>query len=510
MATPTLPSWLLPSIYKSSRLGDRIPPTWHVVFICPMEDTERVTMMTRLNTVDEKWPDRPQANMRRLVEIPWLTDWALPTSIIFPMFNDDPLIFIDDESRIDHTAILVWKASKESSPEAARVPISRANILLSIAANGELSSDYIRMHPESKEEPPKKTTTNGVLPPHLSGLHLDPSTPTLISLVHLSTTAQETLTSKIGHPIIFHNWPEHQEPCSHAQLYRLFQALKICQQGNDQAFALFFDDDGEGYHIIRATGSSVSNVSDPDAKKLHLSTLPFDKVQDFWTAAWNPESRVSSRMPRGPYRYNPAMWEIHVFGGEPIVDPDDIPGSLDTSVIFILEKMTPTELRKIRSEVFGETEEEFMWVDVSDKLVSPDMQGLITYFESGEFSNDAPPREFLAIDRKTISDAMQSVDERDDLEAFIVASYEGGDVWFDDDMNHSFGHISTGYGYARRDFDEAEMAYINLKIANVGYDEMCGDGQVVYWSAYRAWAEKHMGETFARSFGPEGMKVAQN
>jgi hypothetical protein len=53
-------------------------------------------------------------------------------------------------------------------------------------------------------------------------------------------------------------------------------------------------------------------------------------------------------------------------GGEPIVIPDDIAGSLDTSVIFVLEKMTPTELRKIRSELFnGVSDEQFVWVDVS-------------------------------------------------------------------------------------------------------------------------------------------------
>ncbi|PYI08334.1 hypothetical protein BO78DRAFT_468551 [Aspergillus sclerotiicarbonarius CBS 121057] len=509
MATPTLPNWLLPSIYSSSRFGDSVPPTWHVVFICPMEDTERVAMMAKLSSVDEEWPDRPQAQMRRLVEIPWLTDWVAPTSAVFTLFNDDPLIIIDDQSRIDHSAIIVWKASGESSPEAARVPISRANMLLGIAATGGLSPNYTRILPESKQETPIKTT-KGVLPSHLSGLRLDPSTPTLISLVHLSTMAQENLESTIGHPIIIHNWPEHQEPCSRAQLYRMFQALKICHQGNDQAFALFIDDDADGHHIVRATGSSVPNVSDPGAKKLELTTLPFDQVRNFWTAAWNPESRTPSRMPRGPYMYNPAMWELNVFGGEPIVDPDDIAGSLDTSVIFILETMTPTELRKIQSEMFMGADEPFMWVDVSDRLVSPDMQGLLTYFESEEFANEAPPNNFLAVDRKTLSDAMEPIDEREDWESIIVASYEGGDVWFDDDMQRSFAHISTGYGYDRRDPEEAENAYINLKIANMSYDELCPDGQMVYWSAYRPWAEKHMGETFARSFSQEGMKVSSD
>lgn len=157
MAASTPPSWLLPSISSSSRLGNRVPPTWHVIFICPMEDSERVVMMTKLSSVDEEWPDRPQEEMRRLVEVPWLMDWTPPTSVIFTMLKDDPLIFIDDQSRRDHTAIIVWK-TKESSPEAARVRIGRANMLLAVAAQGGLSSDYARILPEPKGETANKVS----------------------------------------------------------------------------------------------------------------------------------------------------------------------------------------------------------------------------------------------------------------------------------------------------------------------------------------------------------------
>lgn len=109
-------------------------------------------MMTKLSSVDVEWPDRPQLEMRRLVEIPWLMEYTPPTSVIFKMLKDDPLIFVDDQSRADHTVIIVWRTSKESDPEAARVPISRANILLGVAAEGRLSSDYVRILPEPEEE----------------------------------------------------------------------------------------------------------------------------------------------------------------------------------------------------------------------------------------------------------------------------------------------------------------------------------------------------------------------
>jgi hypothetical protein len=300
----------------------------------------------------------------------------------------------------------------------------------------------------------------------------------------------------------------------------MFQALKICREGNFQAFAFFVDDDAEGYHILSANGTSIPNNADPKASKLELSTIPFDKVGVAWNAAWNPESYIPPRLPRGPFKYNPAMYWMHNLGGEPIVNPDDIPGSLDTNVIFILEAMTPTELRKIQSEIISNSDQTWMWVDVSDRLVSPDMQGLVTYFESPEFAHHSPPNEFLAIDRKTLSDAMEPVDEREDWEAIIVASYEEGDVWFRDDMHNSFGHVSVGYGYDRRDLGEADSIHMNLFIANMSWNEQCAGSPIVLWSAYRAWAEEQMNRdfdwenrfsnvAFERSFSPEGMKVFQ-
>ncbi|PYH46068.1 uncharacterized protein BP01DRAFT_34979 [Aspergillus saccharolyticus JOP 1030-1] len=506
MVAPTIPSWLLPNIYSASRFDDSAPPSWHVVFICPMEDAERVAALTKLCSVDEDWVDRPSTRMRRLVEIPWLMDRLPQVSVIFDIINNDPLIFVDDQSRKDDTAIIAWKASKDSVPEAARVPFNRTNLLLSVVAGGgTIPSEYPRIVPEIKPE----RAIKAALPPHLAGLRLDSSTPTLISLIHLPAVVQENLKALMPHAVTIRNWPEHTEPCSHAQLYRMFQAIKISHPGIDEAFALFIDEDCEGYHVVAAEGASAYR-SDPRDKRLSLAVCPFDKVQDFWTAAFHPTSQIPAFLPDGPYRYNPAMYSMRNWGGEPIVDPDDIAGSIDHNLIFILEAMTPSELRKIRAELFPAPDQEYMWVDVSDRLPSPDMQGLLAYFESEEFEEHPPPREFLAIDRKTLEVALEPADEREDWEAIIVASNEGGDVWFDDDKNRAFGHISTGYGYGRMNLEEAEIAHTNLSIQNMSWDELCSDGEVVYWSAYRTWAERNMGEeTFARSFGPEGVRVAR-
>ncbi|KAJ5754161.1 uncharacterized protein N7511_008314 [Penicillium nucicola] len=517
MAVPTPRSWMFPEIFAQSRLGDRIPPTWQVVFLCPMEDEERTEIMTKLNTVDEDWLDGPQTAMRRLVEIPWLMDWTPPTSVCFSIMKEEPLIYIDDQSRIDHTAIIAWKSSKDSTPEATRVPIGRANMLLGVAAQGELPVSYTRMHPVPEEQP-IPPNMNRVLPSHLSGVRLEPSIPTLISLVYLPETELENLQSMIGCPAIIHNWPEGQEPCSRAELFRMFQALKISHPDNYEAFALFinefpkFDETPEfpgGYQIVRANESNFPNAPHTYNSRLELTVLQSDKVAQCWNAAWYPESHIPPSLPNGPFKYNPAMWDLNDFGGDEIVNPDDIARSLSSSVIFVLEKMTETELRTIQWEIFDRynSDEMFMWVDVSDRLVSPDMQGLVAYFESEEFAHHRPPHHFLAVDRQTLSDAMEPLDERDELEAIIVASFEAGDVWFSDDMNHGYGHISTGYGHYRGDMEEVESIHINLSISNMSWSELCEGSPVVYWSAYRKWAEEHSEKSFARSFGPEGMKV---
>jgi phosphatidylserine/phosphatidylglycerophosphate/cardiolipin synthase-like enzyme len=75
-----------------------------------MDDTERVEMMIKLSTVDEEWADRPQAAVRRLVEIRWLMDWIPPTSAIVTMMRDDPLISIDDLPRVAHMAGITQSA----------------------------------------------------------------------------------------------------------------------------------------------------------------------------------------------------------------------------------------------------------------------------------------------------------------------------------------------------------------------------------------------------------------
>jgi hypothetical protein len=116
-----------------------------------MEDAQRVEIMTKLSTVDKEWTDRPEVEMRRMVEVPWLIDQTAPTSAIFDILREDPVIGVDVRTSIDDSAIIIWRDPINSIPEAARVPIGRANLLLGVAAQGRLSSEYVRILPQPKE-----------------------------------------------------------------------------------------------------------------------------------------------------------------------------------------------------------------------------------------------------------------------------------------------------------------------------------------------------------------------
>jgi hypothetical protein len=136
---PRLPYWQLPEFSRNRRVEE--PPTWRVVFLLPLEDIELDLFMRRLVVIDnlENWPDRPDAEPRRLLDVPWPIDFTPDSSIISAMFKrggEEPLIFIDEQSRIDDTAILLYRTEGQDDHRILRAPINRANLLLSAAAEG--------------------------------------------------------------------------------------------------------------------------------------------------------------------------------------------------------------------------------------------------------------------------------------------------------------------------------------------------------------------------------------
>lgn len=151
---PPIPYWQLPSLYWVSRVEH--PPTWRVIFLVPLGETEIAQFMKKLVDIDKDWPDRPDAEPRRLLEVPWVHDFTPDSSIIAPMFvqgNESPLIFIDEQSKRDDTALLLWCNEEKKDHCTLRVPIKRANLLLSAAAEGKIVLEGEEFQPVGYDVP---------------------------------------------------------------------------------------------------------------------------------------------------------------------------------------------------------------------------------------------------------------------------------------------------------------------------------------------------------------------
>lgn len=158
-----IPYWTLPQFCWPNRI--EYPPTWRVVFLLPLEDAELDQFMKRLVVVDNDWPDRPDAEPRRLLEMPWLYDIIPDTSIIAPIFTrgrKEPLIFIDTQSMEDDTAIIAYQVEGQENPQSLRVPINRANLLLSAAVEGKVVLDGQEFQPLEYESSAIMVSLQGI------------------------------------------------------------------------------------------------------------------------------------------------------------------------------------------------------------------------------------------------------------------------------------------------------------------------------------------------------------
>lgn len=113
-----------------------------MIFLLLLEETEQGKFMKRLAAIDKDWPDCPDTELRRLLEVPWLFDFIPGPDIISPMFSQaeqgESLIFTDGQSNIDDTALLLHRSEDGVNHHILCAPINRANLLLSAAAEGRV------------------------------------------------------------------------------------------------------------------------------------------------------------------------------------------------------------------------------------------------------------------------------------------------------------------------------------------------------------------------------------
>lgn len=310
---------------------------------------------------------------------------------------------------------------------------------------------------------------------------MNASTLTLISLLHLSPQDLEQVRAQIGtsedmqHVDII-NWPENEEPCSRAQLYRLFDALKPAgPHFEDRATLLFLDSDDEsdtGLGVMVATQRSTGSES----PCLVLSRLDeSSEALDFWRALWGPDCDGILNTAEEC---------------ELVPDPCRLRFSLNCTVFF-LTKVTKTQFCEIREMIDPSHNRVLEFVDVSSHLQTPDMQGLMAYLTSSAYlasGSEQPPHVFLAIDRQTL-DNLSS--ERDDP-SVLLASLHALSISIQTSPIERYWAWLPGCAYGRVDgYEDALEAWMNLDMANSSFVDVIQNPQYLCTGAFEEWGREN-------------------
>ncbi|KAI9035138.1 alpha/beta-hydrolase [Aspergillus affinis] len=536
MLSPSeFPNWQLSQPYDLSVFSE--PPSWVVVFLCKTDDENYERILKRLCTLDKTWDDVPPGQMRRLLPMPWIRDFSPPISVIFQIFEEtgysDGLVFIDEQSLQDDTAVILNGYYGPERVEAARVRMDRANLALAASQERSLAAvmpnfDEVKIIPERKSQDHLGGQYEMVyrLPPHLPA-DFEPkrSTLTLISLVHLSETEASAIlsqpwTNEQIENVEILNWPDDQSPCSRAEMYRIFQAVKTPGSPNiDQAFAMFIDTSEEREHSI-IFAKEWQKEGERGDNTVQLSAVKdLSDAVGIWHLIWNPSLNHS----RGgvvrcnDFRVNPSLFYSHKLddGFENINNPDEIVVSNDACLVFVLEKMGDRDVRTTCDEVLSEIEETVRFVDVSHVIKTPDIEGLVAFFESPEFiqSGQEIPRYFFAVDRLSLEAARGDEEEaaciiiagRKDL-GMLVAKPDEERLR---DGDEPYGHQCLGYDYARLNACGAAEAWTGLDVMTMESYEISEEVKTAFFGTVSTWAEdkqvwlKDRGQQFYPAYHPE-------
>ncbi|KAL4888171.1 hypothetical protein BDV59DRAFT_147714 [Aspergillus ambiguus] len=479
-----LPRWLLPKVCDyggSTALA--------VFFLCHVDNSKISEICQRICSADTAWTDRPDGEPRPVVPVPWMHSQIPSLSIVFDIGGT---IFIDDESVAEGTAIV------RSFSNAARVPLNRVNLIVQALEKQTQSFETLvfpetvfsveesredRTDPAHSEEVEHPRPLHHHVPEYLT---LEPTTLTLISLVYLSDNDIIHIKSSIGISdevpnVVVYNWPDRENPRSRAHLYRLFTMIMPDIHECDETFALFIDrkwNEPDSYHILCAhkwtRKRNQAGVSeDVDINHIH--------IREVNTTLFNSQVNLY-----GTYSEN-------------VANPDKLEVSADY-VVFILAPLTEVDRRLVHSYLENNVQNEFCLYDVSNKLKSPDMEGLIDYFTTEDFArtNQCPPSFFIAVDidtrdiaRSIINQMLSKKEEIDQSAALLVASNEPLSLSFMDDMECSVAETSLGYAYSRQDPEDAFSTCVNLSVGNMYFVDCARVVDWVTWSSLDEWLESN-------------------
>ncbi|KAK1144453.1 hypothetical protein N8T08_005325 [Aspergillus melleus] len=475
--------------------------------------------------------------MRRLLPIPWIRDFTPPISVILQIFEEtrytDGLIFIDEQSLHDDTAIILNGYYGPERVEAARVPMNRANLTLDASQERSLAAvmpnfDEVKIIPERRSQDRLDDRYEMVyrLPPHFP-VDFEPkqSVLSLISLVHLSEEERSAIlsqpwTNEQNGNVEILNWPVDKSPCSRAEMYHIFQAVKTPRFPNiDQAFAMFIDTSEEREHTI------IFATEWEQEKERRDNTVHLSRVEDLsdavgiWHMIWNPSLKHARGgiVSYNDFRVNPSLFYSNKFDDvfEKVNNTDELVLSSDACLIFVLENMTDRDVRAMCEEILSGIDQALQFVDVSQSIRTPDIEGLVAFFESPEFiqSGQEIPQYFFAVDRHSLEIA-----RRDEEEApcIMLAGRKHLDMLVEkpdeerfQDGDEPYGRQCLGYDYARLDACNAIDVWTDLEVMNIESYEISERIETAYFGTVSKWAEdkhdwlKESGNQYLQAYHPE-------
>ena len=331
----------------------------------------------------------------------------------------------------------------------------------------------------------------------------------LISLVHLTDEKRDEIKAAIGGSVdiphvVIYNWPADREPCSRAELYRIFQATKPpYQEAVDETFSMFIDQDEtrDGAYCIILAQKTFSG-----RRPILLHTLrDIGDALGFWHAIWNPfehgrrgtrlnNARVNTTLFDGPLRARKCPFEV-----VPCPDHFNFFTAQTDYCCFVLSQMTETQFRHVRQKLFSEVEDTMQFIDAAKLVRTPDIPGLMAYFESDQYvksGQDELPQFFLAIDDKTLT----GVADGETMDLVIVADRRAlcADIY--DDNGNCYGSWSPGYAYSRLDAEMAVNLCTSLSVCNMDFVECCEDPEFSCWSMFQRWKDANEG-VFRQTLG---------
>lgn len=541
-----LPSVCAYEYWDPSGARRRLPAPLVAVFLFQATPSERAAIIKQIEDGDETFRTlSASGEVRPVVSVPWLRS-VEPTWAQMLKIGQHPSarIFIDKRELQDGKVILInwlkkewptenaWMFHDTHDCEAARVPIAKARGLVEGTWQDDQSWFPNRLDEDCRLEgasedgisdderwEPWKMEREHTWPQHIPiDLKLDITSPTIISLIHLSLDEMEYLLQRIYESqqllhqsesdpdfsaVQIINWPVDKDPGAELDVWHIFNHITSQATCPDDVPIFFIDSQHmpgreRKLDILMASKNTTSKernarttFSEEDwsaENTIFLYELTPGEVLLAWNLAfeldstkwWWLESYQSGRRDRRYPLLTVTNPDIPVFSNA------DIP-------VVILEYMTSLQEHTLRN-IFNEGEESTgNWAHLPPGVNT--MDSLMEYFESESFLqyHKSPRHCILLVDKATLSD-LDQIAEGDERVRPSVLLATPSSITYRDKFENVIAGDEVGYIAGRavlededtyRDWAGNSFQGMGLgSIIGAEHGKITGDVDIYTWSVF--------------------------